>query len=58
MDDNFVIEAFTLLGLAIIIISLRIIARWIMVGLKNFWLDDYLMLLAGVGNLRVAHILR
>ncbi|KAJ6151338.1 hypothetical protein N7470_007932 [Penicillium chermesinum] len=45
---EFVTEAFTLLGAAIVIIGLRTLARWIMVGPKNFQPDDYLMLLACV----------
>jgi uncharacterized membrane protein len=45
---DFNTEAFTLLGLAIVIIGLRTTARWIMVGPKNFQADDYLMLVACV----------
>ncbi|KAJ5742812.1 uncharacterized protein N7511_011213 [Penicillium nucicola] len=45
---DFNTEAFTLLGVAIVIIGLRTTARWIMVGPKNFQVDDYLMLLACV----------
>ncbi|KAJ5612088.1 hypothetical protein N7510_005282 [Penicillium lagena] len=40
---DFVTEAFTLLGVAIVVISLRILARWTMVGPSNFQIDDYLM---------------
>lgn len=47
--SSFVTEAFTLLGVAIVIIALRTVARWIMVGPKNFQLDDYLMPVACVG---------
>lgn len=50
---DFVTEAFTLLGVAIVIIGLRTTARWIMVGPKNFQADDYLMLLACVSFLLV-----
>ncbi|OKL55473.1 hypothetical protein UA08_09199 [Talaromyces atroroseus] len=46
--SDFAREAFTLLGLAIIIIGLRTAARWYMVGPRNFQADDYLMLLACV----------
>ncbi|KAL2796013.1 hypothetical protein BJX66DRAFT_350286 [Aspergillus keveii] len=46
--SSFEIEAFTLLALAIITITLRIVARWTVAGPKNFQLDDYLMPLAGV----------
>ncbi|KAJ5724241.1 hypothetical protein N7488_002276 [Penicillium malachiteum] len=46
--SEFVTEAFTLLGVAIVIIGLRTTARWIMVGPKNFQADDYIMLVACV----------
>ncbi|RAH70211.1 uncharacterized protein BO66DRAFT_392013 [Aspergillus aculeatinus CBS 121060] len=48
MADEFVIEAFTLLAIAILTIACRIAARWITAGPKNFALDDYLMPVAGV----------
>lgn len=48
MADDFTIEAFTLLGIAIVAIVIRIVARWLTAGPKNFQLDDYLMPLAGV----------
>ncbi|PYH43678.1 uncharacterized protein BP01DRAFT_424740 [Aspergillus saccharolyticus JOP 1030-1] len=48
MADDFVIEAFTLLALAILTIACRITARWITAGPKNFALDDYLMPVAGI----------
>ncbi|GAB1218634.1 hypothetical protein ATERTT37_007897 [Aspergillus terreus] len=46
--DDFTIEAFTLLGIAIVTIAIRVVARWTTAGPKNFQLDDYLMPLAGV----------
>ncbi|KAJ5492500.1 hypothetical protein N7453_010597 [Penicillium expansum] len=46
--NGFNTEAFTLLGVAIVIIGLRTTARWIMVGPKGFQADDYLMLVACV----------
>lgn len=46
--DGFNTEAFTLLGVAIVIIGLRTTARWIMVGPKGFQADDYLMIVACV----------
>lgn len=52
--SEFVTEAFTLLGVAIVIIALRTTARWIMVGPKNFQPDDYLMLVACVSVVRSA----
>lgn len=50
--SEFVTEAFTLLGVAIVIIGLRTAARWIMVGPKNFQADDYVMLVACVSTCR------
>ncbi|KAJ5824769.1 hypothetical protein N7447_007109 [Penicillium robsamsonii] len=46
--DSFNTEAFTLLGVAVVVIGLRTTARWIMVGPREFQADDYLMLVAGV----------
>ncbi|KAJ9482206.1 hypothetical protein VN97_g11233 [Penicillium thymicola] len=46
MADN--AEAWTLLSLALVIISVRVGVRWKLVGPANFQLDDYLMPLAGV----------
>lgn len=46
--DGFNTEAFTLLGVAIVVIGLRTTARWVMVGPKRFQADDYLMLVACV----------
>ncbi|KAJ5213780.1 hypothetical protein N7449_000949 [Penicillium cf. viridicatum] len=46
--DGFNTEAFTLLGVAIVTIGLRMTARWIMVGPKGFQADDYLMIVACV----------
>lgn len=50
--DGFNTEAFTLLGVAIVVIGLRTTARWIMVGPKGFQADDYLMLVACVSWIR------
>jgi cbb3-type cytochrome oxidase subunit 3 len=48
MGNKFATEAFTLLAIAIVIIALRTIARWVTAGAKNLKLDDYAMPLAGV----------
>lgn len=48
MADDFTVEAFTLLSLAIVVIVVRTASRLSMVGVRNFQLDDYLMILAGV----------
>jgi hypothetical protein len=47
-SNPFVIEAFTLLGVALMVIFLRTIARATSVGVRGFQLDDYMMLLAAV----------
>lgn len=48
MADAFTKEAFTLLGVGIGLVALRTYARWSSVGIRNFMLDDYLMLVAVV----------
>ncbi|CAI7654726.1 unnamed protein product [Penicillium glandicola] len=42
------VEGWTLLSLALVIILVRIMVRWKLVGPTNFQLDDYLMPLAGI----------
>lgn len=46
--DNFSIEAFTLLGVGLLVIGLRTYMRVRSVGVAGFQADDYLMLLAAV----------
>ncbi|KAJ4412784.1 hypothetical protein N0V91_000546 [Didymella pomorum] len=48
MGDSFTTEAFTLLGVGVAVIALRIIARATAVGFKHFQFDDYLMCAAAV----------
>lgn len=48
MDDSFTTEAFTLLGVGIAVIALRVVARATAVGFKRFQFDDYLMCVAAV----------
>lgn len=48
MGDSFTTEAFTLLGVGILAIALRIVARATSVGIKGFQFDDYLMCVAAV----------
>ena len=50
--DSFIKEAFTLLAIGVTIVALRTYARWSLVGVRNFMLDDYLMILAVVSNSR------
>lgn len=47
---DFVTEAFTLLAIALVLIALRTYARSTSAGIRNFQIDDYLMLLAGVSQ--------
>lgn len=50
MSENFVAEFFSLLGISLVVISLRIASRISSLGLRRLQLDDYLMVLAGVGD--------
>lgn len=47
---DFVTEAFTLLAIGLVLIALRTYARSTSAGIRNFQIDDYLMLLAGVSE--------
>jgi hypothetical protein len=47
-SNPFIIEAFALLGVALMIIFLRTIARATSVGVRRFQVDDYMMLVAAV----------
>lgn len=47
---DFVTEAFTLLAIALVAIGLRTYARSTSAGIRNFQIDDYLMLVAGVSE--------
>lgn len=51
MADDFNKEAFTLLGVGVAVVGLRTYARITSVGIRNFKLDDYMMLLAIVSGL-------
>ncbi|KAK4176131.1 hypothetical protein QBC36DRAFT_301367 [Triangularia setosa] len=46
--EAFMIEAFTLLGVALLVVGLRTYVRLSTVGIKGFQADDYLMLVAAV----------
>lgn len=48
MGDSFATEAFTLLGVGIAVIALRVVARATAVGFRRFQFDDYLMCFAAV----------
>jgi len=50
MAENFIAEAFSLLTISLIFIALRVYSRWSSVGFRQLAADDYLMLVAGVGN--------
>lgn len=47
-SNPFIIEAFTLLGVALTVVFLRTYARASSVGVRRFQLDDYMMLVAAV----------
>ena len=51
MGDSFTTEAFTLLGVGIAVIALRIVARATAVGIRGFQFDDYLMCVAAVSTI-------
>ena len=44
------IEAFTLLGIALLVTALRSCVRIRTVGCRNLWADDYLVILATVSD--------
>jgi hypothetical protein len=44
----FTVEAWTYLGLSLIVVAIRFGARWRWMGLGGLAPDDYLMVLAGV----------
>lgn len=46
--DAFTAEVWTLYAVSVLVIFIRIFARWKMVGIKQFQADDYLVLLAAV----------
>jgi hypothetical protein len=48
MANAFTTEAFTLLGVGVSIVALRLVARTKLVGLRGLQLDDYLMCFATV----------
>ncbi|KAH7047568.1 hypothetical protein B0J12DRAFT_711502 [Macrophomina phaseolina] len=48
MASSFTTEAFTLLGIGIVVIALRTFARATSVGVRSFQFDDYLMCVAAV----------
>ncbi|RPB21961.1 hypothetical protein L211DRAFT_789466 [Terfezia boudieri ATCC MYA-4762] len=44
--DPFTIEVFTLWGVSAVVIGIRTYARWSIVGIRKFQVDDYLMIIA------------
>lgn len=46
--EAFIIESFTLLGVALVVVGMRTYVRLTTVGIKGFQADDYLMLVAAV----------
>jgi hypothetical protein len=57
MANAFTTEAFTLLGVGVGIVALRLVARTKLVGLRGLQLDDYLMCFATVRLAIRVHIL-
>ena len=49
MSENFNAEYFSLLGISLVVISIRTVSRMSFLGIRRLQLDDYLMVLAGVG---------
>jgi hypothetical protein len=52
---RFNVEAFTLLGVALLITGLRLYVRISSVGFKGLWADDYLVLVAAVSFQGLIH---
>ena len=50
MAENFIAEAFSLLAIALVVISLRWWSRLMTVGFRKLAVDDYLMVVAGVSS--------
>jgi len=48
--DAFAKEAFSLLGVGLFLVGLRLYVRFSLGGLKRFRADDYLMIAAAVGT--------
>ena len=48
MDSHFNTEAFTLLGISLVVIGVRFVSRLSLLGIHSLAPDDYLMLVAGV----------
>jgi len=48
--DPFTIEVFTLWGISATVVGIRTYARWSTVGIREFQVDDYLMIVACVGR--------
>ena len=53
----FATEAFTLLGIGLFVISLRLYVRISTAGIKHLYVDDYLMVLAAASGL-IGHAAR
>lgn len=54
--SDFTTEAFTLLGIGLGVIGLRTYARVSVVGFRRLEADDYLMVVAAVGHLRLTFL--
>lgn len=54
MAENSIAEAFSLLGISLCVILLRLISRITLLGIRQLQVDDYLMALAGVSSFHLA----
>jgi hypothetical protein len=48
--QDFTIEAWTYLGVDLLLVLLRLLARWKTVGLRGLAVDDFLMVIAVVSS--------
>jgi hypothetical protein len=50
---SLVVESWTWLSLALAFVILRLWSRIVTVGVRHLWVDDYLMILVGVGGINL-----
>lgn len=49
---SFTIEAWTYLAIDLVVVGVRVVARWRQMGIRNLSPDDFLMVIAGVSPSR------
>lgn len=47
---SFTIEAWTYLGIDLVVVTVRILAQWRQKGMRGLAPDDFLMIIAGVSS--------